>query len=80
MDTVIAHRCAGVAWTHIDTTDFAEGAFAGKENFESVPTYRGLLYPIKGGSLNYFATFSPKSIKGPPHVLQPPVCLYRVIY
>ena len=32
---------------------------------------------IKGGSLNYFATFSPKSIKGPPHVLQLPVRLLR---
>ena len=42
MDTVIAHRCAGVARTHIDTTNFAEGAFAGEENFESVPTYSTL--------------------------------------
>ena len=32
---------------------------------------------IRGESLNYFATFSPKSIKGLPHVLQLPVRLLR---
>ena len=61
---------------HLDGAGFCCGFLLHAKCTSQISTCTGEC-AIKGGSLNYFATFSPKSIKGPPHVLQLPVRLLR---